>query len=421
MDGNKTYAETTGIGYYWPHLTVNREIEYKELKSKVTRLFEKDGPNIRFPDYLRNIECIWGKFSTQELLDEIAFGQDDIDAIMQFRPSIYFAYMYSTKVWSQLNEEIDIRKGQTFISPGIQNCANNMPQGEIVQIPLVRNVGRQNQILLLAHFDNGEPDLGRKGFQTEVTNLSKTIGRRVIEDLVNKYKDQLRVTTGVRPDLKREGDVSNWKKQIELHEERRPIKLSNEHFFKPVNDVSITSEPTREQDVIALFNQLIAGGVIRGVQIMSTNERFTYDGMYRVYFRKPDKNHQYHEEINPLGVDDETVKEYSDWRSEPKILEYKYCLDGLIEDIGNGTKNSNDISLVVVWEMGTDYQGHFDVTSLLLKENLSERMYHGITHTLTNLASSQREMDLIVLKDLVNFLNNPEEERENQIKIYSNN
>ena len=63
------------------------------------------------------------------------------------------------------------------------------------------------------------------------------------------------------------------------HEQKFPLTIDNPNFFNPMQKVSITSYPTREQDVIALFNQLIAGGVIRGIKIMSTNERSTYDNL----------------------------------------------------------------------------------------------------------------------------------------------
>jgi hypothetical protein len=194
--------------------------------------------------------------------------------------------------------------------------------------------------------------------------------------------------------------------------------LSNEHFFKPSNSVSITSEPTREQDVISLFNQLIAGGVIRGIKIMSTNERFTYDGMYRAHFDEPSENHEYGAEKNPLGVGMEIIEEHKGFTSNPKILEYKFSLDGLIENIEEGSKNSNDINLVVVWKTGQDYKGNYTITSLLDEDNLADRQYHGVTHVMTNVNTGQKEMDLIVLNELIAYLKDPVGERERQIEKY---
>lgn len=145
-------------------------------------------------------------------------------------------------------------------------------------------------------------------------------------------KKCFRKNTGSAPDLMREQKLDEWKTIMIEHEKACPLELINENFFIPLKRISITSIPTREQDVIALFNQLIAGGVIRGIQIMSTNERFTYDGLYKIVIEEPTSNHIYDKVKNPLGVSEENVIEILDkspngFMSYPKVLEYKYSLD----------------------------------------------------------------------------------------------
>ncbi len=417
-NGNETLEEFRGIEYFWPHQVVNKSYNYTKLASKTAKLFASKGPNFKVPSAIKNIECIYDTFSKEQLIELLEFSDGEKELIEQYDPEVHFSYMYTAKVWSKFNESLKTRKGQKILMPGIQICANKMPQGEVIQVPLNRNIGRQNQISVVAHFHNCSPDMGRKGFQKEVVDLSKLIGKKLIEDVISKYKSYLRVSTGVAPDLKRESNVSDWKKEISDHEDLNPLSLNSEHFFKPVNAISITSEPTREQDVISLFNQLIAGGVIRGIKIMSTNERFVYDGMYKVSFDEPDENHEYDVEKNPLGVLPEYIEEHSGFVSAPMILEYKYSLDGLIENLEDGSKNSNDISLVVVWQTDDDYRGNYEITSLLNEDNLSERQYHGVTHVITNETSGQKEMDLIVLKELISFLNNPDQEAKNQEDKY---
>jgi len=73
-------------------------------------------------------------------------------------------------------------------------------------------------------------------------------------------------------------------------------------LFLPTKEPSITSEPLNEQDVISLFNQLLAGGVIRGIKIMSTNSHQKYDGVYKFWLKKPFENHIFEKNINPLGM-----------------------------------------------------------------------------------------------------------------------
>lgn len=93
----------------------------------------------------------------------------------------------------------------------------------------------------------------------------------------------------------------------------------------------------------------------------------------------------------------------------PKVLEYKYSLDGLIEDIESGIKNTSDINLLVAWEAGERYKDNFSIESLLIDGNEIMRQYHGITHRLHSINANERVCDLILLKGLILYLNNAEE------------
>ncbi len=95
-----------------------------------------------------------------------------------------------------------------------------------------------------------------------------------MENQLSKFRTRLKANTGVAPDFIRELEIADWKRHMLKHESAQPLVLASVHFFKPTEQLSITSKPTREQDVIALFHQLVAGGVIRGLHMMSTNERF---------------------------------------------------------------------------------------------------------------------------------------------------
>jgi len=281
-----------------------------------------------------------------------------------------------------------------------------MPQGETILVPLTRNIGRQHQVHFLIHFANYTPDLGRKGFHRELTDFAKSIARHLVETHLAKMRYLLKANTGTSPDLVRELAIDDWKKEMLSHELQQPLKLQSKHFFLPVERVSITSVPTREQDVIALFHQLIAGGVIRGLNMMSTNERFTYDGLFKIAFDLAPELYVYDDGKNPLGVPQETANALSGKVTTPRILEYKFSLDGLIEDFDSQDKNIKDIDLCVAWETGESYKEKYGIVSLLLPENSDQRQYHGVTHSLVDLESGSKYCDLIILKELVEFLNN---------------
>ncbi len=64
------------------------------------------------------------------------------------------------------------------------------------------------------------------------------------------------------------------------------------------------------------------------------------------------------------------------------------------------------------------WKEHYKITSLLDKNNLDLRQYHGVTHTITSLSTGQLEMDLIVLEELIQYLNAPDETQKQQVNKY---
>lgn len=412
--GNESVEQKQGIEYININDFVTKSQNFTDIQCKLSELFLKYGPQFRIPSKYSNLEAIYDKWEYDKILNMISFSEEQRQLIHKYKPTMIFFYVFSTKVWDKINERIGIRKNTNVLYGGIQIAANNMPQGELIQIPLNKNIGRQNQAHVVIHFEKCSADLGRKGFKKEITDLAKEIARKLLDGPLNKVKQCFKKNVGVAPDLIREKKISDWKEAMLEHEKLCPLQLVNDNFFKPLNKISITSVPTREQDVIALFNQLIAGGVIRGVRIMATNERSTYDGLYRVVIEEPTDNHIYDKIKNPLGIEREIVEEFIEqsiegFISDPNVLEYKYSLDGLVEDVESGLKNTNDIGLVVAWESGELYKKNYYIESLLVEENISLRQYHGVTHRLRDISTNEYISELILLQDLILYLNNFEE------------
>ncbi len=417
-NGNEDVSTKRGIGYNYIRNHVRKACSIREIQEASDLLYKKRGKDFKLPPKYFNLDVIHESWITEELKNIISLDEDELAICEKYNPRVDVDYAYSAKVWNKYNESLRVRSGYAVLSPGIQIAADNMPQGEVIQIPLSRNIGRQNQIHFLISFENCSADLGRKGFHREITDFSKEVSRKICDGILNRFKYTLRPVTGIAPDLLREQKISEWKRVMDEHEKNNPLVLINENFFLPSRKISMTSLPTREQDVIALFNQMVAGGVIRGIKIMSTNERFTYDGLYRIVFDKPNEQHLYDEIKNPLGVLEEVAQEFDEFRSDPKILEYKYSLDGLIENFFDGSKNASDIELAVVWKSGNDYEVSYSITSLLIDDNLHLRQFHGVTHTLSDTVTGQQVMSLIVLSDLISFLSDPETTKQEQIKKY---
>jgi hypothetical protein len=117
------------------------------------------------------------------------------------------------------------------------------------------------------HYHGAEPDLGRKGFQPELVTLA---GKLAVAG-VNAFKAwymNLRKDTG-QPIITADADKYQWIVAQEEHAKTHPLQLSNSVLFEPEHSLPIVSTPMVEQDVVALFNQLLAAGVIRGFQILA--------------------------------------------------------------------------------------------------------------------------------------------------------
>lgn len=419
-NGKETISTNEGTSYLWLHDSAAKKASFKELSAAADALYQKYGAGRKMPDKYANLDFIYETWTSSELLALLGTGLDseEQEVIKQYKPTVSVEFGYTAKLWQQFNESLGLRSGYRVLTAGIQLAANNMPQGEVMQVPLNRNIGRQNQVHFLVHFENYTPDLGRKGFHRELSDFAKSATRSITEGQLSKLRPMLKANTGVAPDLLRELQINDWKKEMLQHETSTPLTLTNKHFFKPTERVSITSAPTREQDVIALFHQLIAGGVVRGINVMSTNERFTYDGLFKIAFDLDPQIYLYDDVKNPLGVPIAVVNALKGKVTDPRVLEYKYSLDGLIEDFDNQDKNIKDVDLCVVWSTGDSYKARYGITSLLLPENADQRQYHGVTHVLADLESGAKHCDLIVLSELIDFLNNPTAAAEAQRKKY---
>jgi len=419
-NGVTTTQETKGTGYLWLHSTAGKSASIRDITEESDKTFAKFGANKKLKDRFRNLDFMYDTWTASELGDLLKgrLDEEELNVLTTYSPSVSVEFGSTAKIWQQFNDSLGLRSGYKVLNTGIQLAANNMPQGETLIVPLKRYTGRQNQVHFLIHFDNYTPDLGRKGFHRELSDFAKSVSQKLMENHLSKYYKQMKANTGVSPDLVRGMKINDWKKDMLGHEAAKPLELTNKHFFLPVERVSITSNPTREQDVIALFHQLIAGGVIRGLRIMSTNERFTYDGLFKIGFDLKKELYVYDEEKNPLGVPLETVEGLFGMITDPMILEYKFSLDGLIEDFESNDKNIKDVDLCIAWETGDLYLEKYGITSLLISDNASQREYHGVTHVLHDLETGARHCDLIILEELIKHLNDRDASEEYQIEKY---
>ena len=127
-------------------------------------------------------------------------------------------------------------------------------------------------------------------------------------------------------------------------------------------------------------------------------------------------HHIFDEEKNPLGIEKTGATE--EFISEPRILEYKYSFDGLLEEIEKGEKKEREIELVIAWKMGENWHKRYEITPLLHLENLHHRYFHGCTHIIKNSSTGDVVFLAIILSELIDYINDPNGVQDYQRKKY---
>lgn len=399
-NGNEKTLTDNEAKYIYPHTKIKASVNLKDIIKLQNKLISEGRDASAIPTRYFKSNGIYEHFDTNEIVSLRKNDEEYDKLIREYNVEAYGYFTYSTSVWDQFNDSLaKLRKGYRVLKGGLQLANNNMTQGELISIPLTSNIGYQNQCYIIVHFKDADPDLGRKGFQPELKEAAEKVSVAIVNRF-KKWKKLLKSDSGVKPDIAKEIELHEWIKAQENHAEKHPLVLTNKNFFAPINEISITSEPQSEQDVIVLFNQLIAGGVIRGINLLATSQVKQYDGVYKYVVKEPFENHVFDKENNPLGVDE--LHFHSEHISPPKILEYKYNLDALIQEFESEYKNEKDIHLAVAWEMGSEWQKNYEAISLLDLDNLHQRDFHGLTHILD---SGTTRFHVVILKELITYLN----------------
>jgi hypothetical protein len=413
-DGHEEVITDHNASYKFPHLEIKASQKLSHIVNAQLKAVQEGKDPSKAIERYRKSNGIYEVYDTDKLAERAKLKDEEIKLLNDHEATAYGYFAYSTEIWDQVNDKkAKLRQGLRILRGGLQIASNNMVQGEMITIPLTKSIGHQNQTHIIIHFKGAEPDLGRKGFQPELKELAEKLSVGIVRHLSARREDVLKSDSGAQADIDKELKVYDWLKSQEKHEEEHPLELKNSGFFLPTRKISVSSVPRTEQDVIVLFNQLIAGGVIRGLSLLATSQTSQYDGVFRYCAEEPLANLAFDKKDNPLGViEEQLVKAY---KTQPKVLEYKYSLDGLVREFEAGIKHENDVDLAVFWEMGSEYKREYDILSYLDFDQTHHRPHHGLTHLLS---SANSKFAVICLKELFQLLNDPTQSQEDQQRLY---
>jgi len=416
IEGVQTHLETKAPEYFYPHDIPN--LKSQELRDIVAALSKISGDPktvfTRLGSEFKRLDCVWDIWDKNELLADssrfaTALSDEQKLLIERHNVMVYATFLSSAKIWGQFNEEVlKLRKGQKVISGGVQIASDSMPQGDLAIIPLTSTIGYQANSHVIVHFTDGNPDLGRKVFQPELKELANTLSVRAV-NIMKGHLQHMRPDTGAKT-ITPDKELYEWKKAQEEYRDQNTLTLEINGEI-----LAFISKPQQEQDVIALFHELIGFGVLKGFRIFATSQSDKYDSLF--YMEHDDQSPIYFDKLtNRLGITRSIPVPY---QSEPKVLEYKYSFDSLIDDFDKELKFEKHIDLVVCWQIDKKYRERFYLQSLLIGDEGSSREIYGSTHQAFSIGSQQQSsFEVIVLEDLLNWMQDPQGEEARQARVY---
>jgi hypothetical protein len=414
--GTETVVESKKPEYYYPHeIPGSKTATVKDIEKQFLSIAGSSEEKFsRLDGSYKRLDCLWEIWERDEIFSEkgpfySALTDDQRSLVEKHNVIIYAAFLRSAKMWTDFNDNVlKLKPGERIMKGGLQMASDFMVQGDPLIIPLTSAIGYQANSHVIVHFTDGSPDMGRKVFQPELKELGEDLSVRAV-NIFKKYLLHLKPDTGATttaPDK----ELYEWKKTQESYRDKSPLA-----FKTPNGRVSLLSRPQQEQDVIALYHQLIGLGVIRGICFLATSQSDRYDSLYILDYDGYEL--AFEKSSNPLGVSSSQGFPY---QSEPRVLEYKFDLDALVRDFSTEVKYPKHVNLVVCWKATKQFREKYYLNSLLVGDEGSNRLAFGATHqAYSDGNTTQPDFEVLILEDLLNYLQDPVGEEARQRTRYS--
>jgi hypothetical protein len=395
--------------YYYPHtITQFKTAKLGEIMAAEKAAIDAGKTADKISGRFKKLHGIYETWNADDIVNRATTLRPDLDEELagqakSFGVQVYAFMAYSVDFWDTFNNNIlGLRGSRRILRGGLQLAANGMPQGDLLVIPLTRSIGLQNQTHVIVHITGADPDMGRKGFQPDLVRLANLLATAAVTSLKHRKESHLMPSPGA-PTVVVDKKWRDWVAEQEAHERDFPLVLDPQVMSRAPR-IAISSVPQCEQDVIALFNELLSAGVLRGYRILTTSQRETYDGLFKVSF-DTEADCLFDPVETPLGLTRGILPQFP-WRAPTATVEYKYSIDGLIEDFDNEDKIPRHVSLAVAWELGQSWKRDWGAVSLLDPDNQGRREYYGATHLLTS-QNGAISIHLIILRDIFDFMRDP--------------
>lgn len=155
-NGNKT-EKNIDCNYIFPHTVISHSIDLKDIQTKQKKLIDSGKDGSKLPDSFYKLNGLYGIWNSNEILSgsaglKVRLNDNEKEIIQEYKTKLYSFFCYSTDIWDKYNNEgVGLRKGGRVLKGGLQLATNNMPQGDLLIIPLTKNIGFQNVTHAIVH------------------------------------------------------------------------------------------------------------------------------------------------------------------------------------------------------------------------------------------------------------------------------
>ncbi|MER6246063.1 ATP-binding protein [Streptomyces griseorubiginosus] len=394
---HNSHPETLAVtsSYRYPHMLLPNGVQVLSLnewfaKSRRTEPAARDKGAYH---------ACYKVYSPNELIGLVKDGSGDIltssqeveEFIREHDVHVYSLFAYGAAYRDTVAKAWGITGNRkTLHAPRLRVATDGMISSWSREMTLVHRGFNVDRTWLVFQLKGIEPDMGRKDFPPDLHDFLEIAEEKVANDTSDLSKPFLRPSPPRTPKTP-EGNINPSVKAAERL--AKPLVPSS---VNGIGKISLLTEPESEQDVIALFSELV------GMRVLSHFKPVFYSGFdyYDSYFRYVPG--EACEEVTERLPGEEDV----DPRDIDGVAEFKLFGDWIISDIVNKVKRWDDMRFLVCWKIGRQSRrSGGDEIYFNPVDNPVDRRFHGVTHLATLQSAGSRPVFVISLWDLLNAMN----------------
>jgi len=386
----KTETAAISPSYRYPHEDLAAGIKVLNLGNWLKNN-KNSGPSAKERNAFHACYWVFGPEDLKELIGSKTGEQlvepEEVEAFIDtHKVHVYSLFSYSASYRDQLGDNWKIpRNRKSLHFPSLRIATDGMISSWNREITLTHRGFNVDRTWLIYSLRGIEPDLGRKDFPPNVHDFL-----RITEELVaNRIAEQSRPFLRVSPPRTAPTQPGYVDPAVKAHIRRQ--NPMSPRLLSGVGEITLQTEPKAEQDVIALYGELVGLGLMCHLQPVYFSGFDFYDSYFQyVPSAAPDAL----KERLP-GVDDVDVREAEG------VAEFKLVADSVLADVVSEVKKWSDMKFLVCWEIGKDRSAGGNAITFAECENAVDRRYHGVTHLARLETGGDHTVFVISLSDLL--------------------